>query len=170
MAFVVSARSFFEIMQSDVEALEVEPNSVRHGMHAAILAAHLVEHVFEQEAAVQTAFGKLKAYRSSLEIREPALRKLRDVCNFAKHTKITMYQPEVSNVDLKNVVDQNELSQAIAGISPMSIIDEDLALIMAMNGKPRLAVTMQDGSTEDLLEMLKDAVAFWQRELTTLGM
>lgn len=170
MTFVVAARSLFEILQSDVAALKAEPNSVRHGMHAAILAAHFVERVFEENTEIQATFNKMSAYRGSLENREPSLRKLRDVCNLAKHTKITLYTPKVSKIDIKNVVDKNEVGQAIAGVSAMSMVDEDLALIMALNGKPRLLATLQDGSTEDLLELLQSAVKFWDIELISLGL
>ncbi len=154
MGIPITASTILRILNGQIAALENDPENIEHAYICIVVAAHLPERV-----AVETGVDikKVKAFRDGLEAREPALRLLRDLNNFAKHVKITAYKP--SSAGLRS-------SDDVAAMRFFFSMMEDTFLDLDISG---FQIETEINSHRSLLEILKEASSFWASELRELG-
>jgi hypothetical protein len=119
------------------------------------MAAHLAEHV-----AAAKGYDPLD-YRTEIEQRQPALKLVRDLGNYAKHVHITRYAPEAERIT--------------ASYAPASFADfeDDTADEEDWPGD-----TMAEGfyirdsadQIQPLLTIMRTVVFFWRDELLRQGL
>src|SRR5712671_4945607 len=134
-----------EIVAPTVQAFRTEP-SPRSGFHAAHSVWHLHDWVWHERNPGQDSRGQaFDSYRSTLLTACPELGWLRDIADAGKHRGLGRL-PEVKGAQ----------PQMIGSLLPLGI---------PAGGVLKFFLVLNDGSTQDVDQILRVAIEFWQTDL-----
>lgn len=98
MAFGLTPRQHLQYLTDEHAEFRRQPASVRLGINCCIWADHLADTIFlayQGQRQKGCDFPKVSDYKASLRERSAQIAIVGDLCNFAKHGKITRYDPMV---------------------------------------------------------------------------
>ncbi|WP_108396997.1 hypothetical protein [Devosia submarina] len=153
MNFPIKPHDILSLTEDSVAALAASPGSARRAYVCLIMAAHLAEHVAAAKGVDPSD------YRSEIELRQPALKLVRDLGNYAKHVHITRYAPE---------------AERIGSYAPPSFADfeddtdeDDWADDAMAEG---FYIRDSADQVQPLLTIMRTVIFFWRDELLRQGL
>ena len=157
MSFPIKPHDILSLVEDSTAALGASPASVRRAYVCVVMATHLAEHVAAANGLEATE------YRDQVERREPALKLVRDLGNYAKHVHITRYSPEAeppakfafgnSHASLADILDEPD--------------EEDWREEFSAEG---FYVRDSSSQVRSLLDLMRAVVFFWREELRRLDL
>ncbi len=153
MNFPIKPHDILSLTEDSVAALAASPGSARRAYVSVIMAAHLAEHV-----AAAKEYDPFE-YRAEIEQRQPALKLMRDLGNYAKHVHITRYAPEVGQVTSHLYTPSDYLEE--------DEFDEDWTGEAMAEG---FYVRDSADQVRPLLTLMRSVVFFWREELLRQGL
>jgi hypothetical protein len=154
MNFPIKPHDILSLTEDSVAALAASPGSVRRAYVCVIMAAHLAEHV-----AAAKGFDPSE-YRAEIEHRQPTLKLVRDLGNYAKHVHITRYAPEGERITT------NYTPPSFADFEDDSD-DEDWPNDAMPEG---FYIRDSADQVQPLVAIMRTVVFFWRDELVRQGL
>jgi hypothetical protein len=97
---IKNSKDFFKKLKEDYEEFSTNEVSSRIALNCAMTAWHLSEWIYNEYLETKCAeFARLNDFHNFIKTECPSLQIMQDLSNGTKHSKITMYNPEIQNTE-----------------------------------------------------------------------